>query len=80
MIEETGPECPVLLGREFEEYLHGWAMLQKGFLPRRGGWEEQPRIWVQVFEVIDQAVFRVQQERREQLEAEAANHDGPAVR
>ena len=74
MIEETGPECPVYLGRELEEFFVGWALLEKGFLPQRGGWEEQPRIWIQAFEVIGSAVARVHREHHEQLKAEAENN------
>lgn len=55
-----------LAGR-YQDLMLARAMLDKGQLPKAGGWAEQPYHWVQALQVIGQQVAQVERERLERM-------------
>ncbi len=64
---DGGAECPVFLGREFENYFVAFSFFEKGILPEAGGWAQQSHHWIQALKVIDPIVTYAQHERLEQF-------------
>lgn len=68
---EEGTDCSVLLVREYENYLFGFSLFEKGVLPESGGWEEQEYHWIAAFKIIEPEVIAVKIEyMKKQQEAQ----------
>lgn len=65
--EEGGTVCPVFLGKEFEQFFFAWNLLEKGLLPKPGGWNDQPAYWIQAFQIIGPIVAQEQRNRIERM-------------
>jgi hypothetical protein len=59
-----GETCPVMHMIEYEHYLVGYRMAERGFLPHAGGWADQPAHWVAALEVVYDAVEQARAELR----------------
>lgn len=64
---EEGCECPVYLAGQYRDLMLARSLLEKGLLPARGGWAEQPYYWMQAMVAIGQEAAQVERERLERL-------------
>ena len=67
--DEGGEICPVLLTQHHRDALRAWAMLERGLLPRAGGWAEQDAVWLQTIEAVEPAIARAKADLAERMRA-----------
>ncbi len=70
--ELTGRDCPVFVLLHHKALIQAYSLYERGILPAAGGWQAQQEWWLQVFEVIGEALARVRRELDERARSEAA--------
>jgi len=58
-------ECPVMWINEYAVVFEAYNFMEKGFLPYRGGWAEQPAILMQYVDIVGEVVANNERKRME---------------